>query len=64
VNDPQPPQNVTAIKADGTEIPVDLVYEGQNEDGLHVWTSVRDLPDETVRLHADVFPGRTVVRFR
>lgn len=63
-DEPQPPENVVAILADGTEIPVDLVYDGVDDRGLHCWTSVRDLPVDTVRLHAAVFPGRTAVRFR
>lgn len=62
---PTPPRNVRIHHPDGTTVPVELVYSGQ-EQGIHVWTMV--LPDSIslndlrgMSLSADTLPARTAI---
>lgn len=65
--EPQPPRNVRVVKADGTVIPVECVYRGQDEDGVHIWRSVHPVnfvPWVGDVLRIDELPGRTAVEIR
>lgn len=58
------PTNVRMISPDGTEFPLELVYEGF-VDGEHVWRAVH-LPhmrlDESWRILAEELPPHTAIR--
>jgi hypothetical protein len=60
---PEPPVNVRLVYADDTEIPVDTVYVGVDEEGDHVWR-VLDPPNpaEIVQLRIDELPSHTAVQ--
>jgi hypothetical protein len=51
------------VYADGTEIAVDTVYVGVDEEGDHVWR-VLDPPNpaEIIQLAVDELPGHTAVQ--
>lgn len=61
---PMPPENVRVVHGDGTTTPVELVYDGLDEEGMHVWTAVpHRLLDARAgdSLKADVLPPNTVI---
>jgi hypothetical protein len=59
---PDLPENVRLIRADGTVVPLELVYAGQRSDGTHVWRSVLDVKNEPGdELAADRLPVGTVL---
>jgi hypothetical protein len=62
-DNPEPPENVRVLTADGRVIPCELVYAGQNDDGIHVWEAVvGTLPIEHgAQLLTDYLPGRTSI---
>jgi len=62
-SDPTPPTNVQLHYVDGRAVPVDCVYDGE-QDGRHVWTMVT--PDDlfgVVRVTADTLPAKTSLQF-
>jgi len=61
--EPDPPINVRVIYADSQEeVPVDTVYEGQDEDGIHMWHVVNVQPERRViNLKVDELPPHTGV---
>jgi hypothetical protein len=67
---PIPPSNVQLRYSDGRTVPVECVYDGEDEDAIHVWTMV--LPDGlseaelragSVKITLDTLPARTSLRF-
>jgi len=60
---PDPPVNVRLIYAnDDEEVPVDTVYEGQDEDGIHMWNVVNAQPErQVIDVKIDVLPPHTGV---
>lgn len=59
---PPAPENVRVQLDDDTEIPVELIYSGE-DDGQHVWTAVTPVPTDRVRrVLCAVLPGHTTVR--
>lgn len=53
-----PPEGVRLCLADGTEIPLEVVYEGFR-DGTHAWAAVVELGS----VHTDaLFAGRAALR--
>lgn len=65
---PPPPENVQVMFFDGTVIPVECVYTGQNEDGIECWEAVSPQPEFDYGRIMDVsfgkLPGMTSVSFR
>ena len=61
---PVPPENVRVVYADGRVVPVELVYTGVDDEGLHVWVPVIELGERPHRILADVVPGRTTITIR
>lgn len=61
---PAPPVNVRLVLADGTVIPLELVYVGHDEQGYARWTNHQPIerPDPgppAPRIKADCVPART-----
>ena len=58
-----PPENVRIQLADGTVLPVELIYTGLDERGLHEWVAVSSFPVDDVgaRVLADKVPPRTSI---
>lgn len=60
---PTPPENVRVVLDDDTEVPLDCVYDGLDED-VHRW--LIPVPDDcwgrVTDVKIDVFPARTGVR--
>ena len=65
-----PPKNVRIVRADGTEIPCELRYKGQEpaDDGsglMHVWEALSEyvpqIPEDQVRV--GMLPPRTSITF-
>lgn len=63
---PRPPENVRLVRPDGSVLPVELVYAGQDEDGIHEWVAVATSPtiEEGTRLFCDVLPARTAINVK
>lgn len=61
--DPVPPQDVRAVSAD-REVPVELVYVGADEHGLHLWAAVLELGARPIGLRAAELPARTAITVR
>jgi hypothetical protein len=60
---PPMPENVRLVLKNRTVLAVDCVYEGPDEQGVHMW-AVRvpaHVLDQVVRLMVDALPGRTGV---
>lgn len=60
MSEPMPPENVRAIMADGTEIPVECTYRGYH-DGIHRWVAVWALPEVPVSVKIGMLPAHTKV---
>jgi hypothetical protein len=64
-----PPENVRIVRPDGTEIPCELRYKGQQraDDGglMHVWEALSEYvpqaPEDKVKV--DTLPARTSISF-
>ena len=63
---PRPPTNVRIQFPDGTTAPVELTYEGLDDDGLHLWIAVSTTPWAPAgsRLLVDKIPARTCIQVR
>lgn len=60
---PEPPVNVQIVLLDGSRIPVDLVYAGE-QHGLHRWEVATAVDPTRIRgLACDKLPGRTSIGF-
>jgi hypothetical protein len=60
IRDPEPPENVRMVFADGRHVPVSCIYEGWNGKS-HVWRIV-DAPDGLVTaVEVATLPARTTV---
>ena len=58
------PENVRLVDRDGREIPVECLYAGRDDDGIHVWVAVA--PHEAaigvgMGLQVDVWPPETAI---
>lgn len=65
MTEPVPPRNVRMITGDGEVVPIDLVYAGIDDHGLHVWESVRPIdfhPESGDHFDADLIPAQTTIR--
>ncbi|HEX5522698.1 MAG TPA: hypothetical protein VFX53_04570 [Pedococcus sp.] len=63
---PQGPVNVRIVYHDGTEVPVDLTFEGYSADGIADWLVVTPSEinlDAVKTIKADLWPGRCGIRF-
>ena len=66
---PTPPENVRIVQPDGTEIPCELRYKGQEQgdDGgmFHVWEALSEyvpqIPEDKVMVA--MLPARTSIAF-
>lgn len=58
---PDPPINVRLVMADGTEVPVDTVYRGEEGDS-HAWEVVNPPKGRVRALKIDELPAHTLVR--
>lgn len=59
-----PPVNVRLVFRDGTELPVDCRYIGQDPEGFYQWETVRtyDVRDgKGLRVAVDMLPGKTEI---
>jgi hypothetical protein len=66
LSEPQPPTGVKIILRDGTEIPCDMLYDGIQEDGCHLWRAVAEVDfdnKDVLSAHADVLPPKTGISF-
>jgi hypothetical protein len=69
VKQPVPPRNIHLVYLDGTVIPLDSVYVGTNEEGLHTWVVMLPLRSRHARalkagvaaVGIDMLPAHTVV---
>jgi hypothetical protein len=63
---PDPPVNVRIHYLDGSEEPVELTYEGLDEDGLHLWVATPLQPpiSSYVTVKIDRLPPQTTVALR
>jgi len=64
---PRPPKNVRLELPDGTVLPLELFYDGYDEDGMHVWEATQPVPvvwAEGVKLRCDKLPPWTSIRVR
>lgn len=57
------PTGAVLIKNDGERIPLELVCEGINDEGIEVWGCMTPLDRRTDRVHVDVLPPHTAIRF-
>jgi len=61
---PPMPENIRLLLKDGTVLAVDSVYEGLDEDGVHMWAV--QVPATVLaqvrRLMVDALPGHTGLR--
>ena len=62
VTTPPCPENVRIVRGD-TEIPVELVYDGQDEDGIHTWTITTAVDLATDRILVGVLPAHCGIAF-
>lgn len=60
---PTPPENVRAVLADGSEVPLEVVYVGWRE-GAHRWEAVVLLGCVPESLRIDALPAKTAVGVR
>lgn len=62
---PTSPEDVRVRLPDGREIPCELQYVGLNEDGLHEWKAVSEVPFRPGidRLLIGTLPPRTSIGF-
>lgn len=52
------PTNVRIMYADGSVVPLECVYTGQDTDGVHVWAATLPMrQEEGARLLVDELPG-------
>jgi len=65
-SDVTPPENVRIRYWDGSEAPVELVYEGLDDSGVHQWVAVPSAPvaSRYAQILVDVLPARTGIRLR
>lgn len=56
---PVPPEDVRAVYRDGREVPLELIYTGDDADGMHIWTPTASLPEPPARLTVVTLPGHT-----
>lgn len=62
VKDMEPPRNVRIQHRDGTTTPCELVYLGEDEEGVHQWEAVTPVRvKHGDRVRADQIPGRTAI---
>jgi hypothetical protein len=58
---PEPPVNVRVVLRDGTEVPVDTVYQGMHRQQHH-WLVVNGPPPEAIfGVRIEALPPRTMV---
>lgn len=62
MSEPQPPEGVDAVMADGTRVPLECVYDGRDHRGMHVWRAVWTLPARPTHIDIRLLPARTSVR--
>lgn len=61
---PEPPENVRIVHADGTTTPLDLLYSGVDDRGMHMWRAIdRRLfrPEEGDVIRWAKLPDRNVI---
>lgn len=59
--EPEPPQNVQVVYADGTRVPVDCAYVG-TKPAIHQWVAVAPLRPGVVReVTCDMLPAHTAI---
>lgn len=56
-----PPQDVRAVMPGGSSFPVECVYRGTDENGIHRWVAVCPPPHFPVNLTIGVLPAHTSV---
>lgn len=59
--DPKPPEGVRVVMSDGTEVPVDCVYVGLDDEGLHRWELAWLPAGEIASVRVRTLPARTTV---
>ena len=58
-----PPKGARLVHPDGTVTHLELVYAGQDEEGVHRWDATsRVAPGD--KLHVDEMPPKSVLRIR
>lgn len=63
--DPVPPEDVRLF-VNGEWWPVELTYEGQDEDGMHRWVAVptTPVPEGRLEMKCRLLPARTSVELQ
>jgi hypothetical protein len=63
--EPPMPRDVRLLREDGRELPVELLYHGQDDDGIHCWIAAvpayQVAPGERLGLRVVSLPARTSV---
>ena len=63
---PEAPVGICVTFDDDTEVPIEVGYQGLNEEGEHFWLQVspETLPRSKLKsYHMDKLPENTVIRF-
>jgi hypothetical protein len=63
---PEAPVGICVTFDDDTEVPIEVGYQGLNEEGEHLWLQVSPdtLPRSKLKsYHMDKLPENTVIRF-
>lgn len=60
MTEPEPPQGVAAVMADGRRIPLECTYAGLI-DGTHLWQAVLNLPEQPRSISVRGLPANTSV---
>lgn len=58
---PTPPVNVRLVYADGAQVPVDCVYAGVDDEGLHQWEVVNHRVEMPREMLVEMLPARTSI---
>lgn len=65
LHQPQPPENIRFLMADGSEIPVDAAFDKYDERGVAMWAITSPMPaGRVVGIEIGMLPARTAVGFR
>lgn len=59
---PERPTNPRIVHDDGTVTPVELAYDGTDDDGTHQWVSMTPIRPHD-RFAVDTLPGQTSIGF-
>lgn len=59
MTEPPRPEGARLVHPDGTVTPLELAYDGLDEDGQHVWSATTAFTPGRDRVEVDRLPGKT-----